>query len=82
MNSLDAQLREEFETAKSIMAHDYNLLKERLAAAEQRNAEARRLLDIASMRMATWLTYKEPPRAEIIEFLTNTAKPTESGARE
>jgi hypothetical protein len=57
-------------------------LKASLTAAEQRNAEARRLLDIASVRLATWIAYKESPRAEIIEFLTSTAKPTESGASE
>ena len=48
--------------------------QQRLADAERRNAEARRLLDIASVRMATWLTFKESPRAEIINFLTMEAE--------
>jgi hypothetical protein len=75
-------LREELETAKSVMAHDYEQLQQRLTAAEQRNVELVGLLQ-------GWLdlfpyrgTFQDGPLAKMKGHTRAALKPTESGASE
>jgi hypothetical protein len=78
----EAALREELATAKAVMAHDYELMQQRLTAAEQRNAELIGLLQ-------GWLdlfpyrgTFQDGPLAKMKGHTRAALKPTESGASE
>jgi hypothetical protein len=66
-------LREELATAKSVMAHDYELLQQRLTAADQRNAD----FHFALMYVRSQIT-----DARLIDYIDRMVKPTESGASE
>jgi hypothetical protein len=68
----------ELSTMKSIMKHDYNLLKERLEAAEQRNAALSSLL----LRMASKGSEIPGFPAALMREARLLIQPSESGASE
>lgn len=59
-------------TSNQCHALAVELNKDEAETLREQLQEARKLLDIASVRLATWLTYAEEPRKQIIEFLDRT----------